>query len=163
MDRLADPRVSHTWRVYSIVNSKRDNVGPSATGTTRAVSAMLAMIDGSEPCLILNPVTSPELDEISEVHEVLAAVPPVLITQSIRGYAGTVSGLLVDDTLTGRTARQQRDSIIKFRSLQGQKMLLYLIDAAFEAVIYNIDYKAVTPTPYTVDYAVSFEFFQTDF
>lgn len=162
LDRFADPRVDHTWRVYAVVNGKRDDVGPSVVSKTYAKSTILSFSDGTEPVMFLNPNTTPELTEISEVHEVLAEVPPVLITQSLRGYAGSVSGVLVDDIIA-RTARQQRDSLKKFREYQGTKMLLYLVDEAFEVVVFNITYKAIALPSGGVDYFASFDFFQTDF
>jgi hypothetical protein len=163
IDRLAEPRVAHTWRVYAVVNNKRDNTGTSVVGTTRADSTVLARTDGGEPILILNATTTPELRTISEVHEVLAPVAPVLITQSLRGYEGTVSGVIADDTLSGRTARQMRDTLKSWRGQQGTKRLLYLVDEAFEVVIFNLKYKARAYSGNKVKYEVSFDFIQTDF
>jgi hypothetical protein len=162
-DRLAEPRVAHTWRVYAVVNGKRDNTGTSVVGTTRADSTVLARTDGGEPILILNATTTPELKTISEVHEVLAPVSPVLITQTLRGYEGSVSGVIADDTLSGRTARQMRDTLKTWRTQQGTRRLLYLVDEAFEVVIFNISYKARAYSGGKIKYDVSFDFFQTDF
>lgn len=162
-DKLADPRQNHTWTVYAVTNGKRSASPMSIVGQVKTVSTFICETDGTDGVLLLNPNNSPELREISAVHEVIGDAPPVLITQAIRGYEGNVSGIIADNTLPGRTARQQRDSIKKWRDQQGIPLVLYMIDEAFEVCAFNITYKSIAYSGSDVAYLVSFDFFQTDF
>jgi len=149
-DRLADPRKNHTWVVYPIVNGKR-GLSASVVGMVKALGCMLTDSAGTNAVLILNANKTPELKEISEVHEVLASVPPVLITQALRGYQGSVSGVVADNTLTGRTAEAQ-----------GVRVNLYLVDRAIDAIIFNINWVPNADTE-GVFFNVSFDFFEVGF
>lgn len=162
-DKLADPRINHTWTVYAIVNNKRSASPDSEVGQVKTVSTYICEVDSTDGVLLLKPDNSPELKSINEVHEVLAETPPVLITQAIRGNEGKVSGRIADNTLTGRTARQQLASLKKWRDQQGIPLILYLIDETFQVVAYNITYKAIAKSGNQVQYQVSFDYFQTDF
>jgi hypothetical protein len=161
-DKTVSPRVSHTWKVVPIVNGKGPSVNPTASGSTKAGTVWLMEKGGVNPIIIANPEYDGADAEVNALHEVLADAPPVLISQSVRGYEGSVRGLLVDNFLiNGASARTQRDSFKAMIKKRGGVLHLFLVDEFFECFITNAKYRPIAD-PYGVSYEISFDFYQTD-
>lgn len=162
-DRLADPRVPHTWTVVAVVNGKGSANSPTTTKTITPDTITLSRQDGTNPVLIWNPNPEMALAENSTVFQPAGAAPPVLITQSEHGYQGRVKGLLAaSPTHPAVTAQQWRDRYNDLKKNNGITLLLTVIDMAFECFIANATITPVMTAPGRIDYEVEFDFYQTD-
>jgi hypothetical protein len=160
VDRNANPRESHTYVVAAVVNNAQSSGNPTATLTVNASFPYLMRTDGTDAIALLNPSRDMAYMASQELHELISnGVPPVVITQSLGGYAGHVEGLLVDDVIPGVTAKQMRNRLRSIRSDPGVQMVLTNIDESLIVVVYNIN---VTPdsTPARVSYWASFDWVQ---
>ncbi len=88
---------------------------------------------------------------------------PVLISQAIRGYEGTISGVLVSDVISGLSAREQKNRLNEFKNNPGMPLKLIFIDDAITVIIRNVTYVPIARHDGSTDYEASFDFFQTDF
>jgi hypothetical protein len=86
---------------------------------------------------------------------------PVLLTQFLGGFQGHMEGLLVDNIVSGVTARSMRNTFKKWKRSPGDSYILYNIDEAMLIVPYNMSYKPIAKTE-GVMYEVSFDFFEAD-
>lgn len=162
-DRTADPRTPHTWMVVAVVNGKGSASSPTVTNTIIPATITLSMSDGTNPVLIWNPLADMSLSETSSVFQPAGAAPPVMITQSEHGYQGTVKGRLQDNPIVPAvTAMQWRDRYNQVKKNNGAKLLLTIIDMAFECFIANATIRPIMIAPGAVAYDVEFDFYQTD-
>lgn len=160
VDKKASARQEHTWRVHAIINGRTSQNNPSVSATPKAVTACVCRQSGADPVLIFNPERDMEWLESSMAHEIIGDAPPVLITQSQGGYAGTVAGRIV--THAGVLARTFRDRMAEFKREQGRALTLYLVDEAFDAVLFNIQWAPIPIPDGSTEYSVSFDFYQAD-
>jgi hypothetical protein len=86
--------------------------------------------------------------------------PPVLITQSLRGYAGTVTGVLLNDTVPGVTADAQLTNLVWFREHPGQVVKLVWVDKVLRVVVRNVTDEPIAYPDGSAEYRVSFDFFE---
>lgn len=161
-DRLADPRVLHTWKVVSVVNGVGSASSPTATGTINLITTRLSATDGTNPVLIFDPNVDAGLDETSGVFQPAGSAPPVLITQSEHGYQGHISGRLFADPMSGLTAAQWRDRFNQLKKNNGNKLLLAFLDVSIECFIAKATVLARPLGPGNIVYVVEFDFYQTD-
>ncbi len=163
VDRLADPRTPHTWKVVAVVNGVGSASAPTVSATITPLTVTLARADGTEPVLIFDHKVSMGLTESSGIFQPAGDSPPVIITQSEHGYQGHVSGRLVDAPhLPGVTARQWRDRFNRLKKNNGTTLLLTVIDVSIECFIAKATIRPVMPGPGIVWYEVEFDFYQTD-
>lgn len=159
----ASPRKSHTWSVAAKVNGVVSSGNPTAVATVKQVTTVLCNTDGTNMIFLFNPEVSAERAESSEIHYILGSAPPVLVTQSLRGYEGTITGVLADDTVSGETADGQLAYLETFKQNPGLVLRLIWVNKVMSVVIRGV---TDTPIPYPngkVDYLVSFEFFEVGF
>lgn len=163
VDGQAPPRVDHTWTVAAKVNGKVSNGNPTVTGKIRPVTTVLSEPDNDRMIFLLNPNVSAERAEESEIHYILGDAPPVLITQSHRGYEGKITGVLASDSIPNETAAGQLANLEYFKDNPGMLLKLIWIDKVLQVVVRNVTDTPVSYADGTIDYLVSFEFFQVDF
>lgn len=161
VDRMASPRVSHTWDVQAVVNGNTSKKQSSNPLKTRLLTTMMMELDGTDPMYFMNPAVDPQSMTFQEMHQPMQA-PPVLITQYMGGYEGHFEGLLVDDILPGTSARNMRNKFKQWKKNPGTAYYLYLIDEVLKIVPYNMTYKPEAKGGNIVRYKVSFDFFEVD-
>lgn len=162
IDDEARPRRSHTWSVASKVNGVMSTSNPTVTGTVKLVTTTLSTLKDVYEIFLFNPDVAAAKTEASEVHYILGNAAPILITQSARGYEGTVTGVIADDQVPGLTTDAQLDALQYFKENPGKTLKLVWVDKSLRVVVYNV---TDTPLPYPngkIDYLVSFDFFQVD-
>jgi hypothetical protein len=123
----------------------------------------LSELDGDNMVFLLNPSVAADRAEDSEIHYILGDAPPVLITQSLRGYEGTVSGVLANDVVPGVTAAQQLASMEAFKDAPGTVLKLLWIDKVLKVVIRGVSDTPLPNPDGTVEYLIKFEFFEVGF
>lgn len=163
IDRAASPRVNHTWAVLVKYDGIMSASNPAVAGIVRMVTTHVADVYGGHEIFMFNPTVDAARAESSEVHFILGQAPPVLITQALRGYEGTISGLIAQDLVTGLTAAQQLANLEYFKDNPGLQIRLSWVNKVFRAVPYNITDTPIAYPDGKVDYLVSFDFFQVDF
>jgi hypothetical protein len=158
-DKTMTGREQHTWSVLALVNSRQSASNPTVTGTVPVAFPWLMRADGTDACCFLNPKRDMAYLSNQELHALASDAPPVLITQSLGGYAGHVEGLMTDNIITGVTARQMRDRMRRLRNDPGVILNLFLTDETLQVAVYNIN---VSPdsTPSAVSYWASFDYVQ---
>lgn len=159
----AKPRINHTWSVAAKVNGVVSASNPTAVAKVKAVAPVLSLPDGTKMCFFLNPEVAAAKAESSEIHYIIGNAPPILVTQSMRGYEGTISGILADNAIPGETADSQQGYLQYFKDNPGIVLRLVWVNKTMLVVI-----RGVTDTPLpnpdgSVDYLASFEFFEVGF
>lgn len=161
VDRLAKPRRNNKYEVTAMQNGKASLPVTATIKITTAKTTALASADGTRVLSIWNPAREAGLTEDSELHRLLGNAAPVLIVQSLGdGYAGKVSGVLVGDF--GVAIEDQVDNLDWFRKNTGVTHRLTYVDRAMKVVVYNLTYEPVSNPDGTVDYELSFEFFEDE-
>jgi hypothetical protein len=159
-DDEARPRKTHTWSVAAKVNGVTSSGNPTVTGKVKPITTTLSETDGDRLIFLFDPGVDAERDESSEVHYVMGDAPPVLITQSLRGYAGTVTGVLLNDTVPGVTADAQLTNLVWFREHPGQVVKLVWVDKVLRVVVRNVTDEPIAYPDGSAEYRVSFDFFE---
>lgn len=162
-DISAKPRKQHTWSVAAKVNGVVSSGNPTVVGTVKPITTTLSLPDSTMMAFLMNPDVNAARAEDSEIHYILNNAPPVLITQSHRGYEGTMSGVLADDTVPGETAESMLAYLEYFKDNPGIVTRMIWVDKVMKVVIRNVTDEPIPYPDGTVDYLVSFEFFQVDF
>jgi hypothetical protein len=160
-DRMAYPRVEHVWSVEAVVNGQTSNPVNSNPLTTRLIAPMMMELDSTNPLFFMNPDVQPQSRTMQEVHQPLGA-SPLLITQYMGGYEGTMVGLLADDIFPNTTARAMKNRFKKWKKQPGTSYYLYLVDEVLKIVPYNMTYRPEAYGGNKVRYRVSFDFFEVD-
>lgn len=152
------PNGKHLWKVFAIVNGKAAKSG-GITMDHWHEGTWLCNEDTGERLVVMNDKSHDmHAPESGAVHEVLGSSRVVLITDALRGYEGTVDGILTGLKGYPKTAAEFRDMAWKFKSDVGQQYLLLIEDQAFPVVIRNMD---VTGDPDVWGrYRVKFEYYQ---
>lgn len=159
-DDGAKPRSTHTWSVAAKSNGVTSSDNPTQTGKVKAITTTLSRKDGGDLMFLFDPDVAAEKAETSEVHRIVGDAPPVLISQSLAGYEGTVTGVLLNDMVPGFTAESQLAALNTFKAQPGIVLKLTWVDRVLDIVIYNVTDSPIANPDGTVEYVVSFEFFQ---
>lgn len=97
-----------------------------------------------------------KMGEISTTYTPLGGTASRVVTQSLRGYEGSISGLLLPKP--NRTMEQQEADMFALKAPPGRQYILVLADLAMPVVLANIN---VAPTPHKDEVKeVSFDFYQ---
>ena len=153
----ATPRVTHTYEVEAVVDSaghlQHSDANATDTETTDPDGIWLADPDDNKAVRVAG---SDSLDlaigEAGETITLASSRAPLRITETVRGYEGSVSGYLI-----GKTARTD------FLTLKGRlKRLRFVVSDLNIAV--ELGAVAAPPTPLDDDrlYSCSFELAQVD-
>ena len=162
-DETAHPRRAHTWEARAVVNGQTSKSNPTATTTLEPVGVRLVDTDrGIRVALAGDDAGDWAMGEQSTRFEVLGAESPVLVTQGMRGYEGSISGLLIDwqrpAWMADRTAQDERDRLLDLKSRPGATYRLVLQDLNIPVVVSNV-LAAPMPGP-DVQFAARFDFAQ---
>ena len=165
-DRRAAPRIDHTWSVVANVNNEDSKPSNKVTGSSDPGMTWLMDENGKRPIAIVKSSPRPDTPieaqarTSQEVHQPVGGSNPVLITQYLSGFEGSVQGVLSDDIVAGLTARQMRDRFKYFRDYPGETLLLYMVDEVLEIVAYNMTYRPRSKAGKRIIYDVAFDFFE---
>lgn len=158
-DVYATGRDTHTWAVAAKVNGKTSANNPTASAKVTLVAPWLMRPDRTDAVMFLNPDYDPEQTSVQELHRPSSDAPPILITQSINGYEGSMSGIFFDDIVPGVTAQTMRNRFRRMRNDPGTRLILMMVNENVPVVAYNM---SVKPVAYNskVGYLASFDFVQ---
>ncbi len=159
IDDDASPRRPHTWSVARKVNGVTSTGNPSASGTVKAIAPMLSK-DGGRTVVFLNPDVDAEQVGSSDIHYILGDAPPVMVTQSIRGYEGSVAGILASNVVAGLSADDMLANLDWYRRNPGQVLTFTWVSRVISVVIRNVVDQPIPLPDGTVEYMASFEFFE---
>jgi hypothetical protein len=162
-DDEARPRRNHTWSVARKVNGVVSSGNPTVAGLVKPITTTLSETDNDRLIYLFNPNVAAERTEESAIHYLLGDAPPVLVTQNHRGYEGEVSGVLLNDTVPGVSADQQLTDLEWFKDHPGMVLKLVWVDKVMRVVILDVTDTPLAYADGTVEYLVSFRFFQVDF
>lgn len=153
----ATPRVTHTYEVEAVVDSaghlQHSDANATDTETTDPDGIWLVDPDDSTAVRIAGQgALDLAIGESGETIPLVSSRAPVRITETVRGYEGQVSGLLI-----GKTARNT------FLALKGRLKRLRFIVSDLNIVV-ELGPVAAPPTPLDDDrlYSCSFELAQVD-
>lgn len=149
---------SYTYKIISVVSSV-GGAGATVAAKATKLAPFLSRSDGSNLCCFINPERDIQRLDIQELHQRMSG-PPVLVTQVLGGYAGTVKGVFIDNMPSGFTAQQLRDNFNSIREDPGCPCKLSYADMSLNIVAYNmvIDSYADASGIY---YTASFSWVQT--
>lgn len=157
VDRYAPPRTELRYTVRPRVNGKTAWGNPTAVVVSEPVGIWLVN-DTDEVCLIGVDEGSWSMGETTELHEPISGDRVVQVRSGMRGYEGSVSGLLAGDVLglEGVTADEWRDALLRIKRDGGAN----LIASTLSIPVYTADVVAA-PTPAVVEqYDASLAFWQ---
>lgn len=163
VDESSDPRKEHTWAIARKVNGVTSSANPTVTGFTRVVAPILSQPGGTKPVVLLNPDVDAERVESSDIHYILGSAPPVLVTQSIRGYEGQAVGVLANDVVPGLSADDMLAHMEWFKDNPGQVLKLVWVNKVMEVVVRNVTDEPLPLPDGSVEYLVTFDFFEVGF
>lgn len=135
------PLGEHTWKVFAITNGKASRSG-AITGRSEPTGTWLCNEETGEMVCFLNDVEHDiTMPEDVTIHTPLGARHGVAITQSQRGYEGTIEGLLVDfpGLPADQSAKLWRERLLRFKTDVGQVYRLLIEDQSFEVQITEVD------------------------
>lgn len=162
-DDTASPRKQHTWEVARKVNGKQSTGNLTVQATPKAVAPVLSQLGGGKSVLFLNPDVAAERVESSDIHYILGSAPPVLITQSIRGYEGSISGVLANNVAPGLSADQMLANLEWFKDNPGTVCKFVWVNKVMKVVIRNVTDEPIAYPDGTVEYLATFDFFEVGF
>lgn len=157
VDRTAHPRKSHTYKVRAKVNGVDSKNNPTASVTIKPVGIWLDDEDrGIRVQLLGNDEGSWTMGETADVYTPVGSTKAVRITQALRGYEGSISGLLT--ATATKTLAQVEDDLLKLKERPGRTYQLVLADLSIPVVIGNV---TIAPTPRAeIERLVTFDFWQ---
>lgn len=162
-DNGGTPRKNTTWSVAAVVNGVVSSGNPSVVRQVKPVTTTLSFPDSSNTVFFFNPDVSAEQKEASDIHYIVGPSAPVLITQALRGYEGTINGVLVNDVVPGETADTQLAKLLLMKRMPGATMRLVWVNKVMNVVIRNVTHYPIARANGKVEYYASFEFFQVNF
>lgn len=160
IDRSAPPQTTLLYEVQAIVNAKASASNPTVSTTMTSAGIWLADADRTNEVMVTGKADRGfTYGESSEVLEVVGATEVVLVTQSLRGMEGTITGELHGGIAgLSTTAAQWRDKLLNIKAKPGQRCWLTFGDTTIQCVVRNI---AISPrTNARLSFAVSFDFYQ---
>lgn len=153
----ASPGKAHVYKVDAVVNGKTSAGSPSVTVTPKSVGIWL--MDPSEHIYVqilgVDEGTW-DMGEEAGVYAPIGASKSVRVTQALRGYEGSITGVISETPDSLKPINEQEEDIWKLKSRPGKTYTLTLSDKSMKVVIGNV---VVAPTP-TRDLVkkVSFDF-----
>lgn len=150
------PRGNHTWAVRAVRNNQTSNAA-TVSAAIDFKGTWLFDPDGSAVCIQDDREHSMSMPEESAVHEPLGSDRVVIITQALRGYEGTIEGLITDLKGQAETAATWRANLLRFKSEPTTVRTLVVEDQAFPVVTRNVQLKHA---PKRHGWTASYEFFQ---
>lgn len=157
-DITAAPYKDYSWSVLAVVAGRQSVGSNGVTGKIRRLAPFLMRKDQSDLVCFLNPERSRKRLDKQELHQPLSGAP-VVVTQRLGGFGGTVSGRFVDDVLTGVTAKDMYDRFERMRLSAGEELILHTANETFKVVAYNMNTE-VLPDASGITYAASFDWVQ---
>lgn len=156
------PIVSSTYQVAAVVNGKASSGNATATLALTVQGIWLADKTRTNEVLIYGKSDRNWIyGETSEVFEVLGATEVSVVTHSLRGLEGSVTGQLRGGGFIPglpETAQGWRDALLRIKRKPGQQCWLTVADMCLPVVVRNVH---VTPRPTTpLSFDVSFDFYQ---
>jgi hypothetical protein len=157
VDKEAKPYRHHTWAVQSVVNRKTSGNNPSVGLQTTQQGIWLheperdidVFIQGKDDAQLT-------MGEEATTHYPLGSKHGVRITQSLRGFEGTVTGRLA--AAFGYGVEQWENNLLSIKERPGRVCVLSMANESIRCVVHNI---TTAPTPTVpITKAVSFEFFE---
>lgn len=94
VDRLARPRMPHTYEVRPKVNGVTASGNATATLTVKPTTAFLCTVDGEIAIPLVNYAPSIEKFDGSTTYQIMNSDEPVTVYQGEGGYEGDFSGVI---------------------------------------------------------------------
>lgn len=162
VDRTATPHRANTYMVAPVVNNKQNRgAAPSVSATPKPVGIWLIDPDPDRPIsvqLLGQDGGTWAMGEDAGMFAPLGADSQRRITQSLRGYEGSISGLIIGND--SRSVALQEKDVFEMKETPSKTYVLVLSNMAIPVVIGNV---SVAPTPRAeIEKAVAFEFWQVD-
>lgn len=154
------PRGNHRWDIRALVNNKT-SAPVTLTGVVDFKGTWLFDADGSGVCLQDDREHNATMPEVSAVHEPLGASRAVVITQALRGYEGTLSGLITPLKGQKESSTTWRNNLLAYKSTPSERRTLVIEDMAFPVVIRNVQVKGAPKRP-NGTWQASYEYYQQD-
>jgi hypothetical protein len=159
-DRSASPQSTLTYEIQAIVNGKASASNPTVTTTMTSQGIWLADANRTNEVMITGKADRDfTYGETSEPVEVIGGSEIVLVTQSLRGIEGRITGELHGGIAgLSTTAQQFRDKLLRIKSKPGQKCWLTFGDRTIQCVIRNV---STAPRGNAqLSFSVGFDFYQ---
>jgi hypothetical protein len=158
----AEPGVSHTYEIMAVDNDsgvfKHSTGNPTATYTTSPLGIWLVDMDTGDRVQILmknDPSGQWSIGEEAQDYYPIGRRDPVHITTSVRGYEGSMTGLLVEND--GTTAEEWKERVEGMKGRLGSDLIRLIV----QGFNFPIGLGAVEISPSAVEgYNVSFAFAQ---
>lgn len=154
------PRTQNSYQMIPVVNGKGASGNPTVTATPYTIGPTLSEAYGGNAVILLNGKPDMQLTEVSALYQPAGNGPPMLITQSERGYQGKVAGTLA--SIKNVSAATFKARFLAMTRKNGQQLYLTIADEAFRCIIYNASIVPRIKNEETI-YDVSFDFAQTDY
>jgi hypothetical protein len=161
-DWTAAPNREHVYRVAPIENGVNGRGGPTDTVVPEIKGIWLGDPDTGDEVMLFGPDNpEPEYGEEVDTFAGIGATTTIDVVTALRGWEGTVTGLLTD--ALERTAVDDIDTLYRFKGDPTLGLRLAWADVNIPVTIRNVQ---PTPqrggtTPYGVTRGVSFQFKQT--
>jgi hypothetical protein len=159
-DPSAPPQTTLTYEVQAIVGGKASASNPTVVTTMTSQGIWLADADRTNEVMIVGKADRDfTYGETSEPVEVVGGTEIVLVTQSLRGIEGRITGELHGGLLgLSTTAQQWRDKLLNIKAKPGQRCWLTFGDRNIQCVIRNV---SIAPRNNAqLSFTVGFDFYQ---
>lgn len=159
IDHTAPPRTPYRYSIYPVENGKR-GVGAFTNALTTRMPGIWLVMPGFSLAIAGDDQGDWDLPESSTAHQVIGAPAPTIIREDHRGYASSLSGILLDEgTLQpGLSAQKKHDRFLEIKA-DPRGARLVIADLNIPVVLSNMN---VYPTPDgTQSYLCSFDFWQS--
>lgn len=140
-DRFPIKKRAHVYSVQAVVNGKASDTNPTVTATNNLLGTWLvgAAAGGWQVCIVNDKTRTFEFTEDSAVYDVLGATTRALVTQTLRGYSGEVSGeLMAQVGGTSESAGTWRNRLLELKAVAGQLVYLFITDMTTPVVLQNV-------------------------
>lgn len=161
IDYFPPSSIPHSYQVRAIVNSQTSSPTAFGVATNDTTLAWLADIDedlyipiaGGEPVVA-------NLTEVGTTFNILGSKYDVRIVSSLRGYSGSVAGVLCGECLGDgvTTSAMLQDRLLAIRDVPGKRLHLSVGNIAVPVVIYEVSTAPKYGPEYNKVYTVAFNF-----
>lgn len=144
IDRNAEPRRSHDWELWAVVNGKTSDDNPSAalTVVTEGIWVYADFGDGDVQFMLdtddFGDPGSWSSQDQGATRLALNSARPNRVTYAVGGPAGSVSGVLKAIPELGTTLHQQRQAWNTVKAHPGRKVTLAMGTEAFDCVVWEM-------------------------
>lgn len=152
------PKGNHNWTVRAIVNGQY-SVKVTINGDVDFKGIWLYDEDGSAVCLQDDREHNLTMPEVFAVHEPLGSSKAVVVTQALRGYEGTLEGLITELKGAGEAPEVWRANLLRFKSSPSTLRTLVLEDLVLPVCTSDIQIKGA---PGRRGWRASFSVYQQD-